>query len=110
LYTREGNEALRNEILRNVPLNKLDRRDIQRTRVLVGEMARRLKDRYSKPRKKKNRGRLDTRKTIRKNASWGGIPFITVWKQKRIDKPKIVALCDVSGSVARVAEFLLLFL
>lgn len=110
LYTREGNEALRNEILRNVPLNKLDRRDIQRTRVLVGEMARRLRDRYNKPRKKKNRGRLDTRKTIRKNASWGGIPFITVWKQKRIEKPKIVALCDVSGSVARVAEFLLLFL
>ena len=73
-------------------------------------MARRLRDKYNKPRRKKNRGRLDTRKTIRRNASWGGIPFITVWKQKRIDKPKIVALCDVSGSVARVAEFLLLFL
>jgi uncharacterized protein with von Willebrand factor type A (vWA) domain len=110
LYTREGNEALRNEILRNMPLNRLDRQDIERTRKLVGEMARRLRDRYNKPKRKKNRGRLDTRRTIRRNASWGGIPFITVWKQKRIEKPKIVALCDVSGSVARVAEFLLLFL
>jgi uncharacterized protein len=110
LYTREGTEALRNEILRNVPLNRLERQDVERTRKLVGEMARRLRDKYNKPRRKKNRGRLDTRKTIRRNASWGGIPFITVWKQKRIDKPKIVALCDVSGSVARVAEFLLLFL
>ena len=110
LYTREGTEALRNDILRNVPLNRLERQDIERTRKLVAQMARRLRDKYNKPRRKKNRGRLDTRKTIRKNASWGGIPFITVWKQKRIDKPKIVALCDVSGSVARVAEFLLLFL
>ena len=110
LYTREGTEALRNDILRNVPLNRLERQDIERTRKLVDQMARRLRDKYNKPKRKKNRGRLDTRKTIRKNASWGGIPFITVWKQKRIDKPKIVALCDVSGSVARVAEFLLLFL
>ncbi len=110
LYTREGTEALRNDILRNVPLNRLERQDIERTRKLVAQMARRLRDKYNKPKRKKNRGRLDTRKTIRRNASWGGIPFITVWKQKRIDKPKIVALCDVSGSVARVAEFLLLFL
>jgi uncharacterized protein with von Willebrand factor type A (vWA) domain len=110
LYTREGTEALRNDILRNVPLNRLERQDIERTRKLVAIMARRLRDKYNKPKRKKNRGRLDTRRTIRRNASWGGIPFITVWKQKRIDKPKIVALCDVSGSVARVAEFLLLFL
>jgi uncharacterized protein with von Willebrand factor type A (vWA) domain len=110
LYTREGTEALRNDILRNVPLNRLERQDIERTRKLVAVMARRLRDKYNKPKRKKNRGRLDTRKTIRRNASWGGVPFITVWKQKRIDKPKIVALCDVSGSVARVAEFLLLFL
>jgi len=110
LYTREGTENLRNEILRNTALNNLERRDIERTRTLVRTIARRLRDRYSKPRKRKNRGRLDTRKTIRRNAGWGGIPFITVWKQKKIDKPRIVALCDVSGSVARVVEFLLLFL
>ena len=78
-------------------------------RALVGEMARRLRERYNKP-KRKSRGRLDTRRTIRRNASWGGIPFITVWKHKQIDKPKIVALCDVSGSVARVSDFFLLLL
>jgi uncharacterized protein with von Willebrand factor type A (vWA) domain len=110
LYTREGTENLRNEILRNTALNNLERRDVERTRQLVRTIARRLRDRYSKPRKRKNRGRLDTRRTIRRNASWGGIPFVTVWKQKKIDKPRIVALCDVSGSVARVVEFLLLFL
>jgi uncharacterized protein with von Willebrand factor type A (vWA) domain len=110
LYTREDAENLRNDILRNTSLNQLERRDIERMRTLVRQMAQRLRDRYSKPRRRKNRGRLDARRTIRRNASWGGIPFVTVWKQKRIDKPRIVALCDVSGSVARVAEFLLMFL
>jgi uncharacterized protein with von Willebrand factor type A (vWA) domain len=110
LYTREGTENLRNEILRTTQLNNLERRDVERTRALVRTIARKLRERYSKPRKRKNRGRLDTRKTIRRNAGWGGIPFITEWKQKKIDKPRIVALCDVSGSVARVVEFLLLFL
>ena len=41
---------------------------------------------------------------------WGGIPFITVWKQKRIEKPRVMVLCDVSGSVAAMAQFLLMFL
>jgi len=41
---------------------------------------------------------------------WGGIPFVTVWKQKRIEKPRVMVLCDVSGSVAAMAQFLLMFL
>jgi len=41
---------------------------------------------------------------------WGGIPFITVWKQKRIEKPRVMVLCDVSGSVAPMSQFLLMFL
>ena len=57
LYTREGTENLRNEILRNTALNNLERRDVERTRTLVRTIARRLRDRYSKPRKRKNRGR-----------------------------------------------------
>jgi uncharacterized protein with von Willebrand factor type A (vWA) domain len=33
-----------------------------------------------------------------------------VWKQEHIDRPRIVAVCDVSRSVASAARFLLLFL
>jgi uncharacterized protein with von Willebrand factor type A (vWA) domain len=110
LYTRETSENLRNEILRNTSLSRLDRRDIARMRTIVAAMARRLRDRYSKPQKHRDRGRLDARRTIRRNAGWGGVPFLTVWRRRRIEKPRIMALCDVSGSVARTAEFLLLFL
>jgi uncharacterized protein len=40
---------------------------------------------------------------------WGGIPFLTAWKHKRIEKPRVMVLCDVSGSVAWVSQFLLMF-
>ncbi len=65
---------------------------------------------YSKPRKRQRRGHLDVRRTLRRNAAWGGIPFLTAWKRKHRDRPKIVALCDVSGSVARVSDFFLLLI
>jgi uncharacterized protein with von Willebrand factor type A (vWA) domain len=110
LYAREETESLRDEVLRSTPLSRLDRRDVARMRTIVAAMARRLRDRYSKPRKARDRGRLDARRTIRRNAGWGGVPFLTVWRRRRIEKPRIMALCDVSGSVARTAEFLLLFL
>ncbi len=42
--------------------------------------------------------------------AWGGIPFLTVWKERRIEKPRLLVLCDVSGSVAAFAHFLLMFL
>jgi uncharacterized protein len=50
------------------------------------------------------------RRTLRRNAAWGSVPFLTAWKRKHRDKPKIVALCDVSGSVARVSDFFLLLI
>ena len=39
-----------------------------------------------------------------------GLLFDTVWKKTRVDRPKIIAVCDVSGSVAQVSRFLLMFL
>jgi uncharacterized protein with von Willebrand factor type A (vWA) domain len=73
-------------------------------------MARRLAARYAKTRRRRLRGQLDVRRTLRRNMGWGGVPFVTVWKQKRIEKPRVMVLCDVSGSVAAMAQFLLMFL
>jgi uncharacterized protein with von Willebrand factor type A (vWA) domain len=110
LYGREEAENLRNEILRNAPLSRIEPRQIEQMRVLIRQIARRLRERYSKPRKRQRRGHLDVRRTLRRNAAWGGVPFLTAWKRRRRDKPKIVALCDVSGSVARVSDFFLLLI
>uniref|UniRef100_Q07SC2 VWA containing CoxE family protein n=1 Tax=Rhodopseudomonas palustris (strain BisA53) TaxID=316055 RepID=Q07SC2_RHOP5 len=110
LYGREESENLRHEILRNAPLARLERRQVEQMKALIRAIARRLRERYSKPRKRQRRGHLDVRKTMRRNAAWGGIPFLTAWKRRHRDRPKIVALCDVSGSVAQVSDFFLLLI
>jgi uncharacterized protein with von Willebrand factor type A (vWA) domain len=110
LYGREESENLRNEILRNAPLARIEPRQVEQMRRLIRQIARRLRERYSKPRKRQRRGHLDVRRTIRRNAAWGGVPFLTAWKRKRRDRPRIVALCDVSGSVAKVSDFFLLLI
>lgn len=110
LYAREEAENLRNEILRNAPLARIERRQVAEMRALIRQIARRLRERYSKPRKRQRRGHLDVRRTLRRNAAWGGVPFLTAWKRKHRDRPKIVAICDVSGSVAQVSDFFLLLI
>jgi len=110
LYGREEAENLRNEILRNAPLSRIEPRQVEQMRHLIRQIARRLRERYSKPRKRQRRGHLDVRRTIRRNAAWGGVPFLTAWKRRHRDKPKIVAICDVSGSVAKVSDFFLLLI
>jgi uncharacterized protein with von Willebrand factor type A (vWA) domain len=110
LYARGDNEQFREELLKSARLSNLERRDLERMRVLVRQMAKKLASRYAKTRHRRLRGQLDVRRTLRKNMGWGGIPFVTVWKQKRIEKPRVMVLCDVSGSVAPMAQFLLMFL
>lgn len=110
LYGREESENLRHEILRNAPLARLERRQVEQMKALIRAIARRLRERYSKPRKRQRRGHLDLRRTLRRNAAWGSVPFLISWKRRHRDRPKIVALCDVSGSVAQVSDFFLLLI
>jgi hypothetical protein len=110
LFARGETEKFREELLKSARLSNLERRDLERMRILVRAMAKRLAARYAKTRRRRLRGQLDARRTLRRNMGWGGIPFITVWKQRRIEKPRVLVLCDVSGSVAAMAQFLLMFL
>jgi len=102
-------EAVRDEFLRDARLVNVDRRDVERMRAIVRTMARRLASRYGRMHRRARRGHLDIRRTMRRNISSDGVPFRTAWRRVRIEKPRIVLLCDVSGSVAALAHFLLLF-
>ncbi len=110
LFAKGETEKFREELLKSARLSNLERRDMDRMRVLVRQMAKKLAARYAKTRRRRLRGQLDIRRTMRRNMGWGGIPFITVWKQKRIEKPRVMVLCDVSGSVSAMSQFLLMFL
>jgi hypothetical protein len=113
LYASGSGKALREEMLAKKALNAdggIDPVDLAMMQALVKRMAKRLADRYSRRRHTANRGHLDVRKTLRKSMAHGGVPFEIEWKIKKIDKPSIVAICDVSKSVAAAAQFLLTFL
>jgi uncharacterized protein with von Willebrand factor type A (vWA) domain len=110
LFARGETEQFREELLKSARLSNLERRDMDRMRILVRQMAKKLAARYAKTRRRRLRGVLDTRRTLQRNMGWGGVPFVTVWKQKRIEKPRVMVLCDVSGSVAAMSQFLLMFL
>ncbi|MEM9841444.1 MAG: VWA domain-containing protein [Pseudomonadota bacterium] len=102
--------AFREDVLAETALTALDVRDLGRMQALVQKIAKRLAVKHSRRRRKKNRGQLDVRKTLRANAGFDGVPFDLAWKQKKRDRAKIVAVCDVSGSVARVVRFFLMLL
>jgi uncharacterized protein with von Willebrand factor type A (vWA) domain len=110
LFARGETEKFREDLLKSTRLSNIERRDLDRMRVLVRQMAKKLAARYARTKRRRLRGQLDTRRTLRRNMGWDGIPFITVWKQRRIEKPRVMVLCDVSGSVAAMAQFLLMFL
>ena len=110
LYARSAGEELREEFLSKTNLSSIERRDFDRMHRIVRRMAKKLATRYARRRKHTKRGVLDVRRTLRRNMAHDGIPFETLWKQTKIEKPRIVVIVDVSQSVAAAARFLLLFL
>lgn len=110
LHADVDGSNLREEILSRSRLTNIERRDYKRVQEMVRKMAKRLIAIHSRRRKVYDRGALDVRKTMAKNHATDGVPFDIRWKSVKIDRPKVVAICDVSGSVSRVAHFMLMFL
>jgi uncharacterized protein with von Willebrand factor type A (vWA) domain len=110
IYAQHKGLKYREEYLQQAKLSQLDRLDFKLMQSLVQRAARKLASQHSRRRLTQKRGQLDVRKTITANAAFDGALFHTRWKATRIERPKIVAICDVSGSVSAVARFLLLFL
>ena len=110
IFGKGATEQFREEILGSKRLSEMDSYDLHRMKTLITKIAKKLAAKHSRRRKQKNRGVLDVRRTLRANAGVDGVPFNTVWKQKKKDRPKIIAICDVSGSVSQYVRFLLLLL
>ncbi|MEO0981696.1 MAG: VWA domain-containing protein [Pseudomonadota bacterium] len=110
VFGRGETDRFREDFLSEKRISDFDRSDHERMKALVAKMAKRLAVKHSRRRRKKNRGQLDVRRTLRRNAGRDSVPFDVHWKQKKRDRPKFIAICDVSGSVARYVRFLLLLL
>ena len=110
LRTSESGRQLREEALSQVRLSQIDKSDFVLMSNIVRKMAKRLIALHSRRKRRANRGMLDVRSTIRVNQEYDGLLFKTLWKRKKVDRPKVITLCDVSGSVANYARFFLMFL
>lgn len=104
LARRQDREAM----LRETDFTLL--RESQEAAVVIRRMARRLITQHRRREKMAARGLLDVRATLRHNVSHDGVLINPRWRRIRKDKPKVMAVCDVSGSVSRYSRFLLLFL
>ncbi|HCD17568.1 MAG TPA: hypothetical protein DEQ83_08000 [Rhodobiaceae bacterium] len=110
MRTKNAGRLLREEALSRIRLGHLDKSDMKIMRELIRKLAKRLATRHARRRKKAHRGMLDVRRTMRRNMSNDGLLFNLHWKRTKVERPRLVVMCDVSGSVAAVSRFFLMFL
>jgi uncharacterized protein with von Willebrand factor type A (vWA) domain len=110
LHAEGRNDAFMDDVLSRTRLANVDRRHVDRVREQVRRMARRLAARHSSRRRRVRRGQLHMGRTLRAGVAHDGVLFQTHWRARKRDKAQVMALCDVSGSVAAYAGFLLMFL
>lgn len=103
-------KRLREELLRKIKLSNVEHRNFRMIQEIVYKMAKRLATMHSRRKKVFKRGMLNVPRTIRNNMAYDGAIFDLHWKSIKVDRPKVFAICDVSGSVANYARFMLMFL
>jgi uncharacterized protein len=110
LHADATGRRVREEMLRKVKLSNIEQRNQHMIQEVVFRMAKKLISMHSRRRKVFKRGQLHLPRTLRHNMSYDGMIWDLHWKSKKIDRPKVFAICDVSGSVADYAKFMLMFL
>ena len=104
---RRESRAARARRLLALPFREFTSRDVEEARELVRELGARLRGRLARRERQARRGRVDFRRTIRHSMSSGGVPVRPRFRARRPGRPDLVALCDLSGSVAAASELLL---
>ncbi len=84
--------------------------DLRAITDLIIIIARLIATRLSRRMQAARRGSfVDLRRTMRRNLRYGGDVLDLVWRRRKIRKPKLVLLCDVSGSMDIYSRFLVQF-
>ncbi len=92
-------------------LKHLSGESLHKAEAIMRRMAVKLATRMSRIYRNSKRIRgLDFKKTIRYNYKYGGVLFHLKYKSKKKQRPKMVLICDVSGSMARYAGFVIQFI
>ncbi len=97
--------TLRVPLVEDIDLMHATREELDEITARVMPLARKLASRLAARRRHGRKGRLDVRRTIRRSLAHGGALVDPKWRPRRITKPELVLLCDVSGSMATFARF-----
>ncbi len=101
--------TLRKPLPEDIDFMHASRDEMQQLQRAIEPLTRALAARLAQRRKRKNRGHLDFRSTVRHSLSYGGVPAEPKFKSPRPSKPEIMVVADISGSVASFARFTLQF-
>ena len=100
-------KTLRKPLPEDVDFMQASREEMANIRKAIQPLTRKLAARLARKRKHKRRGPLDFRATVRQSLSYGGVPAEPRFKNPRPNKPELVVVADISGSVAAFARFTL---
>lgn len=101
--------TLRKPLPEDVDFMHASREEMQQLQRAIEPLTRALAARLAQRRRRRNRGHLDFRATVRHSLSYGGVPAEPKFKHPRPSKPEIMVVADISGSVASFARFTLQF-
>lgn len=92
--------------IEELPFQHLSQEDADAIREEMRRLAARLRSRVSLRQKRAKTGTLDPKRTIRANLKYGSVPVELRHREHRV-KPKLVIICDLSGSMRHMSEFML---
>jgi uncharacterized protein with von Willebrand factor type A (vWA) domain len=99
------------EVLTRKDFGTMAEPELLRVQRLISTMARQMATRLSRRKKAGGKARvIDASRTLRRSLRYGGEVVALARRSPKIGKTKIVALCDVSGSMDVYTMFLLKFL
>ena len=111
LVDDRGSSALAKSVRKPLPedldVMHANRDEMAQLERALRPLSRKLAVRLARKRRRRRRGPVDLRHTVRRSLSTGGVPIDLRFKPPRPAKPEIFVIADVSGSVASFARFTL---
>ena len=98
----------REDFLLNRFIYQLTAEEVKEMKELIRRFGQKLRNRISLRKKKMKHGGIDIKRTLRTSLQYGGVPFKIFNKDRKIDRPQLLVLCDISGSVNQYSRFMLL--
>lgn len=110
LYSDSEGREVREKILSTVKLAHIEQHHIQPVQEIIRRMVTKLKAASRTRMRPVKKRKLDVARTLRYNNRYDNHIFSLKWKSKKLTRPQVFVVCDVSGSVVAYARFMLMFL